>query len=83
MKTKSEQLEWKAKAKPVMIAYLQKTIGYPQCGDHDIMNQVDGVWGQLVAHGLILDGMTYEMFYLSARREYMRREMWRTVGIGL
>ena len=83
MKTKTEQLEWKAKAKPIMIAWLKKTTGYPQCSDLDIMNQVDGMWGELVTAGLVVEGMTYEHFFLAARREYMRREMWRTVGIGL
>jgi len=83
MKTKSEQEAWRAMAVPVLNAFLKRTIGYPECSDLDIMQQVDGMWGELVAKGLYVEGMTYEMFYLAARREYMRREMWRTVGIGL
>lgn len=77
----SEKIEWQKKAKPILLAHLKKSIGYPNCTDKAIMEQVGPMWAELVASGLIVEGMTFQMFVTVAQRRYMEKEMWRIIGL--
>jgi hypothetical protein len=79
--TQNEKLTLRNKARTTLIALITQEIGYPNCSNEQIMDQVGPMWTQLKDSNLISEGMTFQEFIASAQKKYMEREMWRMMGL--
>lgn len=79
--TPEEKENWLSKVRPLLKEHLVNTIGYPNCTNEQIMGQIGPMWKVLETNGLIIEGMTIQMFIQHAQQKYMEAEMHRIIGL--
>jgi len=75
LETPEEKLEWKNKAVALIKEHLAKSVGWPQCSDEQIMEQLGPMWDLLVEADLIPEGATQRNWIASAQRAYANAQM--------